>query len=146
MANIKSQIKRNRQNEKRRVRNRHFRGAARSAVNEARAAFDTGAPNTREAVLAAISLLDKAAERGVLHPNNAARRKGRLMRRLFALNAPAKPAAEKPVKAEVADQAEAIAVEEPKGRKVAAKKAAAPKKTAAKKAAKAPAKKKTTKK
>ena len=87
MANIKSQIKRNRQNEKKRVRNRNFRGAARTAVNAARALFAKNDPNTKEAVMKAVSALDKAAERGVIHPNNAARRKGRLMKRLAALNA-----------------------------------------------------------
>ncbi|MBL8076369.1 MAG: 30S ribosomal protein S20 [Anaerolineales bacterium] len=82
MANIKSQIKRNRQNEKRRVRNRTIRGTARTAVAQARKAFTEGAPETKEAVLKAISMLDKAAERGVIHPNNASRRKGRLMKKL----------------------------------------------------------------
>jgi small subunit ribosomal protein S20 len=82
LANIKSQIKRNRQNEKRRINNRNVRGAARTAVNQARAAFDEGAPETKEAVLKAISAIDKAAEKGVIHRNNAARRKGRLMKRL----------------------------------------------------------------
>lgn len=82
MANIKSQIKRNRQNEKRRVNNRNVRGAARTAVNQARAAFADEAPETKEAVLKAISALDKAAEKGVIHKNNAARRKGRLMKKL----------------------------------------------------------------
>ncbi len=84
MANIKSQIKRNRQNEKRRVRNRTFRGAARTAVYAARAAFTENDPNTKEAVITAISKLDKAAEQGVIHANNASRRKGRLMKRLAA--------------------------------------------------------------
>ncbi len=84
MANIKSQIKRNRQNEKRRVRNRTFRGAARTAVNIARTAFVENDPNTKEAVLKAISTIDKAAEQGVIHKNNASRRKGRLMKRLAA--------------------------------------------------------------
>ena len=82
MANIKSQIKRNRQNEKRRLNNRNVRGAARTAVNQARASFDEGAPETKEAVLKAISALDKAAEKGVIHKNNAARRKSRLMKKL----------------------------------------------------------------
>ena len=85
MANIKSQIKRNRQNENRRLRNRNLRGSARSAVNQARAAFEENAPETKEAVLKAISALDKAAEKGVIHRNNAARRKGRLMKHLAAL-------------------------------------------------------------
>lgn len=82
MANIKSQIKRNRQNEKRRVNNRNVRGAARTAVNQARVALTEGNPETKEAVLKAISALDKAAEKGVIHKNNAARRKGRLMKKL----------------------------------------------------------------
>ena len=84
MANIKSQIKRNRQNEKRRIRNRNFRGAARTAITAAREAFTENDPNTKEAVLKAISTLDSAAQRGVIHPNNASRRKGRLMKRLAA--------------------------------------------------------------
>lgn len=92
MANIQSQIKRNRQNEKRRVRNRNFRGAARTAVNQARTALLENEPNTKEAVMKAISALDKAAEKGVLHPNNAARRKGRLMKRLAALGTAEKKA------------------------------------------------------
>ena len=87
MANIKSQIKRNAQNEKRRVRNRNFRGYARTAVNQARAAFVEDTAETKEAVLRAISALDKAAEKGVIHKNNAARRKGRLMKKLAAFNA-----------------------------------------------------------
>ena len=82
MANIKSQIKRNLQNEKRRLNNRNMRGSARTAVNQARAAFDAGDPETKQAVLKAISALDKAAERGVIHKNNAARRKSRLMKKL----------------------------------------------------------------
>ncbi len=82
MANIKSQIKRNRQNEKHRLINRNVRGAARTAVNLARNAFEAEVPETKEAVLKAISAIDKAAGKGVIHKNNAARRKGRLMKRL----------------------------------------------------------------
>jgi small subunit ribosomal protein S20 len=82
LANIKSQIKRNRQNEKHRLNNRNVRGSARTAVNQARAAFEEEAPETKEAVLKAISTLDKAAEKGVIHKNNAARRKSRLMKKL----------------------------------------------------------------
>jgi small subunit ribosomal protein S20 len=84
LANIKSQIKRNRQNEKNRISNRTFRGAARTAVAAAREAFIENDPETKEAVLKAISTLDKAAEKGVIHKNNASRRKGRLMKRLAA--------------------------------------------------------------
>ena len=94
MANIKSQIKRNRQNENRRLRNRNVRGSARSAVNQARAAFEENTPETKEAVFKAISALDKAAEKGVIHRNYAARRKGRLMKHLATLgDTPAKDAA-----------------------------------------------------
>jgi small subunit ribosomal protein S20 len=82
LANIKSQIKRNKQNEKRRISNRNVRGAARTAVSQARASFEEKAPETKEAVLKAISALDKAAEKGVIHKNAAARRKGRLMKKL----------------------------------------------------------------
>jgi small subunit ribosomal protein S20 len=94
LANIKSQIKRNRQNEKRRLNNRNVRGAARTAVNQARAAFDEGAPETKDAILKAISVLDKAAGKGVIHKNNAARRKGRLMKKLASF-VPAEPGAVK---------------------------------------------------
>ncbi len=87
MANIKSQIKRNKQNERRRLRNRFFRGAARKAVNKARLNLASGEnPETREAVVLAVKALDKAAEKGVIHKNNAARRKSRLMKRLAALS------------------------------------------------------------
>ena len=95
MANIKSQIKRNRQNEKRRLNNRNVRGSARTAVNQARAAFEEGAPEPKEAVLKAISALDPAAEKGVIHKNNAARRKGRLMKKLASFK-PAETPAEAP--------------------------------------------------
>ena len=84
MANIKSQIKRNRQNEQRRLRNRDYRGAARTAVKGARTSLD-GGQDTAAAVTAAISALDIAAQKGAIHPRNAARRKGRLMHRLAAL-------------------------------------------------------------
>ena len=87
LANIQSQIKRNKQNEKRRVNNRNVRGSARTAVNQARASLATNAPETKEEVLKAISALDKAAEKGVIHKNAAARRKGRLMKKLASLNA-----------------------------------------------------------
>ena len=88
MANIKSQIKRNRQNENRRLRNRVYRGQARSAVVKARTALDTGVQEASvEAIKLAIHTLDKAAQKGVLHANNAARRKSRLMKRLNTLAA-----------------------------------------------------------
>lgn len=87
MANIQSQIKRNRQTEKRRLVNRQARGSARSAVIKARTALQNNTPETKEAVLQAISELDKAAEKGVIHKNNAARQKSRLMKKLASLSA-----------------------------------------------------------
>lgn len=80
MANIKSQIKRNRQNDKKRLRNRVYRGEARIAVRTARTNIDEGTPESKAALLQAISALDRAAEQGVIHRNNAARRKSRLMK------------------------------------------------------------------
>ncbi|RCK76928.1 MAG: SSU ribosomal protein S20p [Anaerolineae bacterium] len=86
MANIKSQIKRIRQNEKRRLRNRYFKGRARTFVKKARLSIQKGSlEEAIEATRLAVSALDKAAEKGILHKNNAARRKSRLMKRLAAL-------------------------------------------------------------
>ena len=86
MANTKSAIKRIRQNEKRRVRNRVYRGRARTYVKKARMAIESGDVEVaRTATLQAVSELDKAAQKGVLHDNNASRRKGRLMKQLAAL-------------------------------------------------------------
>lgn len=85
MANIKSQIKRNKQNDKRRLRNRVVRGTARAAVRVARASLTVSdAAVSKEAILQAVSSLDKAAQQGVIHKNNAARRKSRLMKALAA--------------------------------------------------------------
>jgi len=86
LANIKSAIKRNKQNEKRRLRNRVYRGRARTFIQRARVEISSGDQESAlEAVKTAISALDKAAEKGVIHRNNAARRKSRLMKRLAAL-------------------------------------------------------------
>ena len=88
MANIKSQIKRNKQNEKRRLHNRVVRGTTRKAVSKARVALASGDQlESKEAVVMAVSALDKAAEKGIIHKNNAARRKSRLMKRLATLEA-----------------------------------------------------------
>lgn len=86
MANIKSAIKRNRQNKKRRLRNRIYRGRARTSVRDAKVVIEDGdLEAAREATLQAVSALDKAAEKGIIHKNNAARRKSRLMQRLASL-------------------------------------------------------------
>ncbi|HBG60163.1 MAG TPA: 30S ribosomal protein S20 [Anaerolineaceae bacterium] len=86
MANIKSQIKRNKQNQKRRIRNRVYRGTARTYVRKAEAAIKVGdAQASQEEVLKAIKALDKAASKGVIHKNNAARRKSRLVKKLNSM-------------------------------------------------------------
>lgn len=86
MANIKSAIKRNKQNEKRRLRNRYFSGRARTYVKKARQAIDAGeVEEARQATQDAVKALDKAAEKGIIHKNNASRRKSRLMKHLAAL-------------------------------------------------------------
>ncbi len=95
MANIQSQIKRNRQNEKHRLRNRDFRGAARSAVKDALGSMSSG-QDAPAAVMAAISALDRAAAKGAIHHRNAARRKGRLMKRLAAFGMQPRAAAVQP--------------------------------------------------
>ncbi len=83
LANIKSQIKRNRQNKKRRELNRIFRGNARSAVRKAQVAIENGeAQEAREATRLAIKALDKAAAKNIIHKNKAARQKSNLMRQL----------------------------------------------------------------
>jgi len=146
LANIPSQIKRNRQNEKRRLRNRDSRGAARSAVRDALASMTAGQDSQAE-VAKAISTLDKAARKGAIHHRNAGRRKSRLIKRLAALGQRpgVMPAAIPAETAPVADQKQATksgkraaaAVEtkaKPEAKKAAAKPAA--KKAPAKKAAK----------
>ncbi len=86
MANTRSAIKRIRQNEKRREYNQTFRNRARTFVKKARIAQHGTDLNTAiEATRKAIRDLDMAASRGVLHPNNAARRKSRLMKQLNAM-------------------------------------------------------------
>ena len=81
MANTKSAMKRNRQNERRRLRNRSLRTKLRGAIKTARSAEGATKP---AAVLEAIRALDKAASKGVVHRNTAARKKSALARRLVA--------------------------------------------------------------
>lgn len=86
MANIKSAIKRNRQNEKRRLLNRIVRGSTRTQIKKAKEAIQDG---EKEAAIAqvkeAVKKLDRAASKGVIHKNNAARRKSRLWKELAKL-------------------------------------------------------------
>lgn len=88
MANHKSALKRIRSNEKKRQRNRMWRSRTRTEAKQATAAIDAGdLEAARQATIEAIRVLDKAANKGVLHKNNAARRKSRLMKRLAQLEA-----------------------------------------------------------
>ena len=79
MANIHSAIKRNRSSKRRAARNQAARSKARSAVKDARVAIASG-EDVDKNVNAAASALDKAAEKGIIHKRNAARRKSRLMK------------------------------------------------------------------
>jgi small subunit ribosomal protein S20 len=83
LANKQSAIKRLRSAERRRLRNRGFRGGARTAVKKVRTLIDEGnLDEARNAFQSACSALDKAAEKGIIHKNNAARRKSRLAQAL----------------------------------------------------------------
>lgn len=84
MANIKSAEKRNRQRITREARNRVVRGSTRTALKKARVAIANGDANAAELVRNAESALDRAATKGMLHQNNAARRKSRLYKALAA--------------------------------------------------------------
>lgn len=86
MANTKSAIKRMRQNPKRRLRNRYYVGVARAFVRKARTGLvGTSLEEARRATMEAVGALDQAASKGILHKNNAARRKSRLMSNLARL-------------------------------------------------------------
>ena len=82
MANIKSQIKRNRQNERRHERNKSVRSEIKTRTKGAIDAAESGADNAVELTRAAVKRLDSAASKGVIHKNAAARRKSRLMKRI----------------------------------------------------------------
>ncbi len=93
MANTQSALKRHRQNLRRRERNRGRRTEARSAVRAAREAIASGNRDEADAAIRqASAILDRVAQKGTLHPNNAARRKSRLMRALHRAEAPVEEA------------------------------------------------------
>ncbi len=90
VANINKVEKRHRQSEKRRVYNQSLKNRARTFVRKVRNPLLAGDVETAEAGLVeAVKALDKAAQKGAIHPNNAARRKSRLMKRLAAARASA---------------------------------------------------------
>ncbi len=131
---------------RRAVHNRAIRSTIKTMVTKARGAVAESAPDSAEAVQAAIASLDRAVAKGILHRNNAARRKSRLLRRLNAAvaarpaeKAPAKgkaavrkPPARKPVPAAKAPAASAAVAKKPAAGKAPAEKKAPAKKAASK--------------
>ena len=87
MANIKSQIKRNRQNEQARLRNKSVRSALKTYRRRVLEAIDGGDADAAEAAYKrAARAYDKAASKGVIHKNQAANRKSAIAKRINALS------------------------------------------------------------
>jgi len=84
VANIKSQKKRNRQNERRRERNKAVRTELKTRVKVANTATENGSDDAADLVQSAQKRLNKAAAAGIIHKNQAARRTSRMMKRAHA--------------------------------------------------------------
>ena len=89
MANIKSQIKRNKQNLVRHERNKAVRSELKSRTKSAVTAAQSGADDAAERLRLAIKRIDKAASKGVIHKNAAARKKSRLVAQVKRVSAEA---------------------------------------------------------
>jgi len=90
LANNKQSKKRILINETKRLRNRPYRSAARTYVKKAELAIRAGDQNSAaSAVGDALSMLDRVASKGIIHQNNAARRKSRLMKKFTGMGAEA---------------------------------------------------------
>ena len=87
MPNIKSAIKRVKVNEQKRANNIAAKSSMRTAVKNAEVAIANNEANAKEVLVAASKKLDKAATKGLIHKNAAARKKSRLAKRLNSLNA-----------------------------------------------------------
>jgi small subunit ribosomal protein S20 len=86
VANIKSQIKRNRQNEKRRLRNKSVKSSLKTAIRKFNQTAATGDAESATALMRdAARKLDKAVSKGVIHKNQAANRKSAIVKRLESL-------------------------------------------------------------
>ena len=85
MANIKSQIKRNRTNEKARMRNKAVKSSLKTAVRKFREAAEAGSADAIALGREANRALDKAASKGVIHTNQAANRKSSINKRAAAI-------------------------------------------------------------
>jgi len=81
VANIRSQIKRNRQTIKRSARNKAVRSELRTRTKKANAAIAEDVTSAEESIRLAVKRIDKAATKGVIHKNQAANRKSKLMKR-----------------------------------------------------------------
>jgi len=97
LANTKSAQKRIRSNERKRVRNQMYRSRVKTLIRKAELSIFGGQPSD-EAIREAISSLDKAAGKGIIHKNNAARRKSRLVKKLVTFKKAAPVATETPTK------------------------------------------------
>jgi len=88
VANIKSQIKRNRQNEKRRLRNKSVKSSLKTAVRKFHEAVEAGDAEKATILMRDASRkLDKAVSKGVIHSNQAANRKSAIAKRVVSLSA-----------------------------------------------------------
>ena len=87
MPNIKSAIKRVKTNEQKRANNIATKSAMRTAVKNAEVAIASNSENAKDALIAASVKLNKAANKGLIHKNAAARKQSRLAKRLNSLNA-----------------------------------------------------------
>jgi small subunit ribosomal protein S20 len=85
VANIKSQIKRNKQNAQAHERNKSVKSALKTSIRRFRDAADAGDDNARELAQAAARKLDKAASAGVIHKNQAANKKSAIQKRAASL-------------------------------------------------------------
>ena len=85
MANIKSQIKRNRTNEKARMRNKAVKSSLKTAVRKFREAAEAGSADAVALGREASRALDKAASKGVIHANQAANRKSAINKRAASI-------------------------------------------------------------
>jgi small subunit ribosomal protein S20 len=131
LANTKSAQKAMRQAETRARRNQAARSAVRTYVKNAAVAVAQGGETTPEVVREAVSALDKAAQKGIIHRNAAARRKSRLMARLHqlslteatAVEAAPKTSAKAPARGKAtASKAKTAAAKKPAAKKPAARK------------------------
>jgi small subunit ribosomal protein S20 len=139
LAHSKSALKRWRQNEAHRERNKGVRTASRTAVKKARTAIVGGASDEAQAAIReAAAVLDRAAKKHVIHPNAASRHKSRMMRQLNKASGPVSAEAAAPKKMRKP------AAKTPTAKAKAPAKAKTPAKAKAKAPAKAPAKPRAT--